>query len=66
MKTDSKANEFEHAIADNIIAEMNTSGNWYLKNTQSGMVSKELFISPRIASKALDGNLFTWTNELHE
>jgi len=35
-------------------------GHWFIQNTLSGDISKELFISLEVATKAIEGNLFTW------
>jgi len=39
------------------------AGHWFIQNSQSGHVSKELFISLEVATKAIEGNLFTWEEE---
>ena len=36
------------------------TGHWFIQNSQSGHISKELFISLEVATKAIEGNFFTW------
>ena len=36
------------------------TGHWVIQNPQSGDISKELFISLEVATKAIEGNFFTW------
>ena len=54
----------EHEIARQdatpITAMQDEAGHWFLQDAQSRYTSKELFISLEVATKAVDGNFFTW------
>ena len=51
-------------ISDNIIAEQDDDGTWYVRDTATNLVSKEYFISIEITRKCLkQGHEVTWVDE---
>ncbi|MFC1602186.1 hypothetical protein ACFL3U_01320 [Pseudomonadota bacterium] len=54
----------EHALvmqdATPVTVMQDETGHWFIQNPQSGHTSKELFISLEVATKAIEGNFFTW------
>lgn len=42
-------------ITDNIVAEQDGDGHWYLRDTAQNLVSQEFFISVEIINKCMKG-----------
>ena len=43
-----------------VTAMQDETGLWFIQNVRSERISKELFISLKVATMAIEGDLFTW------
>ena len=51
-------------ITDNIVAEQDADGHWYLRDTAQNLVSQEFFISVAIIHKCMkNGHVVTWVEK---
>ena len=56
--------KMEVQMSDNIVAERDDDGTWYLRDTITNLVSREYFISVEILQKCLgQGYEVTWVEE---
>lgn len=50
----------EFQITENIVAEKDSEGRWFLKDIEKNLVSRELFISMAVIRQAIEGGYVTW------